>query len=50
MLGHLLLPEIEDMIRAKDFAALRDAMAPDDRTALLEELPAEATNGEQALT
>ncbi|MFH0794539.1 MAG: magnesium transporter [bacterium] len=44
MLGHLLLPEIEDMIRAKDFAGLREAMAdlrPPDVGELIEELPEE---------
>lgn len=44
MLGHLLLPEIEEMIQAGDFAGLRsalsDLMAPD-VAELIEELPSQ---------
>lgn len=44
MLGHLLLPEIEEMIKAGDFAGLRDALAdflPPDLSELIAELPPE---------
>lgn len=42
MLGHLLLPEIEDMIRRKDFAGMREALSdlrPPDLGELIAELP-----------
>lgn len=42
MLGHLLLPEIQEMVRTADFAGLRDALAelmPPDLAELLAELP-----------
>ncbi|MGI8908744.1 MAG: magnesium transporter [Candidatus Sumerlaeaceae bacterium] len=44
MLGHLLLPEIQEMVRTGDFAGLRDALAdlmPPDLAELIEELPPE---------
>ena len=44
MLGHLLLPEIQEMVRAGDFAGLRDALSdfiPPDLAELLNELPPE---------
>jgi magnesium transporter len=42
VLGHLLLPEIQEMVRTGNFAGLRDALAdlmPPDLAELLEELP-----------
>lgn len=45
MLGLLLLPEIEEMIRSGDFAGLRDALidwSPPDLAELIPELPAES--------
>ncbi len=44
MLGELLLPEIEELIHARDFTALRDALAgmkPADMADLFADLPAE---------
>jgi len=44
MLGHLVLPELEEMIRAKNFAGLREELsdlAPPDLAELIEEMPPE---------